>query len=247
MIIEDTSLLRLIRDAGKIHREIIDELFRSWLLSVWHTGREVEDWIIRAQKKRGVESAFLGQYGFPANIILSIDHVAVHGVPDEKEFKSWQVVKVDYGVRYKGYLTDAATTIIMWEAKNPRHIQCMQAARSGLQAGIDQAITGKTLGDIWSAVESRVVSEGFYIIKNLSWHGLGKKIHENPYVYNYWKAGKGEKLKRWLYIAIEPIVGLTTGQVVETDNFAICMKDGNIWVQEEHCGIVGDDGFEIIA
>jgi len=113
MIVTDQKILQILRDAGKIHREIIDELFESGLLAEGHTGIEVENWIIQQQKKRGVESAFLGQYGYPANIILSVNDVVVHGVPMDIPFESGDVLKVDYGIRYQGYLTDAATTIII--------------------------------------------------------------------------------------------------------------------------------------
>ncbi len=113
MIVTDPKILQILRDAGKIHREIIDELFATGLLTEGHAGVEVEEWIKEAQKKKGVESAFLGQYGYPANIILSVNDVVVHGVPLDIPFESGDVLKVDYGIRYKGYLTDAATTLII--------------------------------------------------------------------------------------------------------------------------------------
>lgn len=101
MIVTDPKILEILRDAGKIHREIIDGLFASGLLAEGHTGLEVEEWIKKAQKQHGVESAFLGQYGYPANIILSVDDVVVHGVPMNIPFESGNVVKVDYGIRYR--------------------------------------------------------------------------------------------------------------------------------------------------
>ena len=113
MIVSDPKILQILRDAGKIHREIIHELMNSGLLAIGRTGIEVEEWIKKAQTARGVESAFLGQYDYPANIILSINDVVVHGVPMDIAFESGDVVKVDYGIRYLGYLTDAATTIII--------------------------------------------------------------------------------------------------------------------------------------
>jgi methionyl aminopeptidase len=103
-----------------------------------------------------VESAFLGQYNYPANIILSVDDVVVHGVPMDIPFESGSVVKVDYGIRYKGYLTDAATTIIIGEPKNARHVRCIQVAKDALAAGIAQAKAGNFVGDISAAIETTV-------------------------------------------------------------------------------------------
>lgn len=247
MIVTDPKILQILRDAGKIHREIIDELFSTGLLAEGHTGIEVEEWIKEAQKKRVVESAFLGQYDYPANIILSVNDVVVHGVPMDIPFESGDVLKVDYGIRYKWYLTDAATTIIIWTPKNPRHVRCLEVTKAALAAGIAQAKAGNFVGDISSAIETTVTQGGFHIIRELTGHGLGVDIHEKPDIYNFWKAGKGERLKSWLYIAIEPIVGFSTGKIFDTGKHAICMDDGNIGVQEEHCGIVGEEGFEIIV
>jgi methionyl aminopeptidase len=247
MIVTDPQILQLLRDAGKIHREIIDELFATGLLTEGHTGIEIEEWIIQAQKKRGVESAFLGQYGYPANIILSVNDVVVHGVPMDIAFESGDVVKVDYGIRYRGYLTDAATTIIIWEPKNVRHVRCIEVAKQALAAGIAQAKAGNFVGDISSAIETAVTQGGFYIIRELTGHGLGTQIHEKPDIYNFWRPWKGERLKAGMYVAIEPIVGLSTGKIFDTGKHAICMDDGNIGVQEEHCGIIGEEGFEIIV
>lgn len=247
MIVTDSKILQILRDAGKIHREIIDELFATGLLSEGHTGLEVENWIIQAQKKRWVESAFLGQYGYPANIILSVNDVVVHGVPMDIPFESGDVVKVDYGIRYRWYLTDGATTIIIWTPKNPRHVRCIQIAKEALAAGIAEARAGNYVWDISSAIETTVTAGGFHIIRELTGHGLGTEIHEKPDIYNFGRPGKGERLQSGLYIAIEPIVGFTTGKIFDTGKFAICMDDGNIGVQEEHCGIVTEEGFEVIV
>jgi len=247
MIISDANILTLLRDAGKIHREIIDGLMRSGLLVPGHTGLQVEEWIKKEQKIHGVESAFLGQYGYPANIILSVNDVVVHGVPMDIPFESGDVLKVDYGIRYKGYLTDAATTIILGTPSDPRHQECIDVAREALWLGLEQARSGNTTGDIGYVVQKHVEEAGFHIIRELTGHGLGTKIHEKPDIYNYGKRGKWEILKKGMYIAIEPIVGFSTRHIFDTGKFAICMDDGGIGIQEEHCGIVGDDGFEIIA
>ena len=124
-----------------------------------------------------MESAFLGQYKYPANIILSVNDVVVHGVPMNIPFESGDVVKVDYGIRYRGYLTDAATTIIIGEPKNVRHVRCIQVAKDALAAGIAQAKAGNFVGDISAAIETTVIQGGFHIIRELTGHGLGTQIH----------------------------------------------------------------------
>lgn len=247
MIIQDTKTLKILRDAGKIHREIIDWLMKSGLLVPWNTGIQIEEWIKKEQKIHGVESAFLGQYDYPANIILSVNDVVVHGVPMDIPFESGDVLKVDYGIRYQWYLTDAATTVIIGKPSNPRHQECINAAREALRLWLKQARSWNTTGDIGFAIHTYITEAGFHIIRELTGHGLGTKIHEKPDIYNYGKQGKGDILKKGMYVAIEPIVWFSTRKVFDTGKFAICMEDGGIGVQEEHCGIIGDNGFEIIA
>ncbi len=247
MIVSDPKILQILRDAGMIHRDIIDGLMKSGLLDIGRTGIEIEEWIKKAQKEHGVESAFLGQYKYPANIILSVNDVVVHGVPQDIPFESGDVVKVDYGIRYLGYLTDAATTLIIGTPKNVRHVRCIEVARDALAAGIAQAKAGNYVGDISAAIETTVTRGWFHIIRELTGHGLGTQIHERPDIYNFGKPGKGERLKAWMYVAIEPIVGFSTRHIYDTGKHAICMEDGNIGVQEEHCGIITDEGFEIIV
>lgn len=247
MIVQDAKTLKILRDAGKIHCEIIDGLMRSGLLVPGHTGIQVEEWIKKAQKIHWVESAFLGQYGYPANIILSVNDVVVHGVPMDIPFEAGDVLKVDYGIRYQWYLTDAATTLILGKPSDSRHQKCINAAREALRLWLAQARSWNTTGDIGYVIQKYVEEAGFHIIRELTGHGLGTKIHEKPDIYNYGKQGKGDILKKGMYVAIEPIVGFSTRKIFDTGKFAICMDDGGIGVQEEHCGIVGDDGFEIIA
>lgn len=247
MIVTDQNTLQILRDAWKIHKNIIDGLFWSGLIKKGRTGQEIENWIIQALREHKVESAFLGQYGFPAHIIISVNDVVVHGVPMDIPFETGDVVKVDFGIRHRGLLTDAAQTVIIWKPNNPRHQNCIDIARLALERGMSEARTGHSTWDIGAAISDCVTRWGFHIIRELTGHGLGREIHERPDIYNYGKKGKWDILKKGMYIAIEPIVGFSTGKIFDTGNFAICMEDGNIGVQEEHCGIVGDDGFEIIA
>ena len=142
-----------------------------------------------------MESAFLGQYKYPANIILSVNDVVVHGVPADIPFESGDVVKVDYGIRYKTFLTDAATTIIIGEPKNARHVRCIEVAKDALAAGIAQAKAVNFVGDISAAIETTVTQGGFHIIRELTGHGLGTQIHEKPDIYNFRRPDKGQKLQ----------------------------------------------------
>jgi methionyl aminopeptidase len=176
-----------------------------------------------------------------------VNDVVVHGVPMDIPFESGDVVKVDYGIRYKGYLTDAATTMIIGEPKNARHVRCIEVAKQALANGIAQAKAGNFVGDISAAIETTVTQGGFHIIRELTGHGLGTQIHEKPDIYNFGRPGKGERLKAGMYVAIEPIVGFSTRHIFDTGKHAICMEDGNIGVQEEHCGIISEEGFEVIV
>ena len=244
MIINQDKQFQIVRENGKIHREIA-EIART-LLIVGNNWMIIEAMVKEQLAKYRCESAFLGQYDFPAHCIININDTVVHGVPNTQEFQEWDVVTFDFGVKRENLLTDAAFTVVVggWF---PEKQACIDVANEALQKWIQQARVWNTSGDIWSVIYDHVTSNGYYIIRDLTGHGLGTGIHEKPTIYNFGKPGQGARLKKGMYICIEPIVGYSTDEIFDTGNFAINMVDGWFGVQEEHCGIVGEDGFEIIA
>ena len=192
---------------------------------------------------------FKGFRGFPATICTMVNSEIVHGIPDNRTLKAGDLISIDCGVTYKNLITDAAFTVIVGgDETNPGRARFSQTVKRALEAGCSQAVEGNTLGDIGYAIEKTVKAAGYSIIKEFTGHGVGYAMHEDPYVFNYGKPGKGLKLKAGMTICIEPIVARgNPGYKTLKDGWTEVTLDGKDACQWEYCGVVGKSGFERFA
>ena len=183
----------------------------------------------------GASPAFKGLYGFPASACISINEEIVHGIPSPKRvLQLGDLVKLDVGVKYEGYFTDAAITVPVGEvdAESARLIEVTQRA---LSAGIAAATVGNHVGDIGAAIEAVVKAAGYTTADDLVGHYVGTKPHGDPQVPNFGKPKRGTKLMPGLTIAIEPMVNLG-GSRTRTlrDRWTIVTEDGSRSAHFEH-------------
>ena len=206
--------------------------------------REAED-IIR---DHGGIPGFKGYNDFPSTLCISINDCVVHGIPSAKPFQNGDIVSVDCGVFRNGFFGDAAYTFALGEVKE-EVMQLLQVTNTSLYRAIDQAIAGKRLGDIGFAVQNYVERQhGYYIVKELVGHGLGKDLHEKPEVANYGKRGKGIKLKEGLVIAIEPMVNMGTRNIyIAEDKWAVMTQDKKPAAHFEHSVVVRKGKADILS
>lgn len=193
--------------------------------------------------------AFKGFHGFPATICTMVNSEIVHGIPDDRVLNDGDILTIDCGVIYKKLITDAAFTIIVGgDETNPERARFSQTVKRALEAGCSEAIEGNTLGDIGYIIQKTVEEAGYSIIKEFTGHGVGHSMHEDPYVLNYGKQGKGLKLKAGMTICIEPIVarGKPKHKTLK-DGWTEVTVDGKDACQWEYCGVVGKSGFEVFA
>ncbi|MDD4151748.1 MAG: type I methionyl aminopeptidase [Candidatus Gracilibacteria bacterium] len=237
-----------MRKNAQIHKIVFEEIKKIALpgVSAW----EIDQLCLNICNRHNVLPGFKGVYGFPANICISINDVVVHGIPTKKMiFKSGDVVKFDFGVKDKelGLNTDAAFTMIIGENKDREVERFLRVNEEALYKGISKAIPGNRIGDIGHAIQSHVEAAGFHIIKDLTGHRIGYKLHEKPYVPNYGKPGTGELLIAGMTLAIEPIVGFSSGKMIDKDGkWEIYVADGSLGSQFEHTILVRDGYPEII-
>ena len=201
----------------------------------------VADEFIRSHS--GAFPAFKGLYGFPASACISINEEIVHGIPSPKRvLRLGDLVKLDVGVKYEGYFTDAAITVPVGEidARSTRLIECTQRA---LSAGIGAATVGNHVGDIGAAIEAVVKAAGYTTADDLVGHYVGTKPHGEPQVPNFGKPKRGVKLMHGLTIAIEPMVNLGgSGTKTLRDRWTIVTADGSRSAHFEHTIAVTDAG-----
>ena len=155
---------------------------------------------------------------------------------------------LDFGIKHGGLYTDHATTLIVGKPKSKEDELLVRATFEALQIGIDQAHVGNTTGDIGYAVQKVAEKYNLGYPKNLSGHGVGKAVHEEPHVPNFGEPGKGVKLQEGLVIAIEPMFTLGAGDLfVDKDGHSYRTKDGSRTAHTEHTVIVTKNGPEIIT
>jgi len=197
----------------------------------------------------GYESGKKGER-FPAALCVSVNDTIVHcpGSAGTNPIEEGDVVSLDFGVKHKGFYTDHAVTVIAGSKHDPKDVEMVRAAYEATEAGIAAARVGNTTGDIGEAVEKVAKKYGLGFPKNLSGHGVGKKIHEEPHVPNYRDPRFDVPLEEGLVIAIEPMFARGSGELfIDKDNFSYRTKDGSRTAHVEHTIIVTKNGPEILT
>lgn len=206
-------------------------------------------------ERDGDEMAFYGYktkrdtHGYPSGLCVSINDVIVHSPAGQNGvvFKEGDVVCIDFGIKHKGLFTDHAQTIIVGKG-SPEDERLVKGTYEALTAGINAARVGNTTGDIGFAVQQVAEKYGFGYPKNLSGHGVGKAVHEEPHVPNFGESGKGDKLVEGLVIAIEPMMTLGSGELyIDKDGHSYRTKDGSRTAHAEHTVLITKEGPEILT
>ena len=196
----------------------------------------------------GAEPAFKGLYGFPASVCASLNHEVVHGIPSPyRKLTEGDILSVDVGVKLDGWFADAAVTLGVGEidAENRR---LLDVTREALRLGIAEAVPGKRLGDIGSAVQTAAEKAGFSVVRELVGHGIGREPHEDPQVPNYGQPGRGPKLEEGLVIAIEPMLNAGVSDVrTLPDRWTVVTADRRRSAHFEHTVAVTAGGPRVLT
>lgn len=203
-------------------------------------------------EKEKARAAFLGykqdrnSRPFPAAICASVNEQVVHGIPLDYILKSGDILKIDIGVDYRGYITDAAVTIPIGVVSKTAE-QLIRVTRESLDRAISECVVGNFVGDIGFAIEEYVRLNGFNVIRELTGHGVGFGLHEDPTVYNFGKKGEGMELKPGLVLALEPMVSAGSDEVEELLDGSFVTKDGSLSAHFEHTVAITENGLEILT
>ncbi|MDO8601814.1 MAG: type I methionyl aminopeptidase [bacterium] len=216
------------------------------------TGLELDAIFERYVKRHGGSCVFFGYQPegadkpYPASICVSPNEVIVHGTPNKKPLKAGDIVSVDVGVNYQGYCADAAITVAVGKA-SPLVKKLIEVTRKSLELGIAAAKPGNTLGDIGYAIQTHITDNGFKVAKGLTGHGIGTALHEDPHVYNEGRSGEGMKLSPGMCLALEPMVGVGTGKIVQLPDDSYAIADGSLSAHFEHTIVITEKGNRILT
>jgi len=234
-----------IRQSALLAWEVLSSL--EPLMVPGTTTKEIDQEAARLIRERGGRPTFLGYRGYPANICVSIDDEVVHGIPGDRKLEEGQLVSVDLGVTYDGYVGDVARTFLVGEVP-PEKVALVLETERALWKGIEQAVEGNRVGDISSAIQRHVESCGYSVVRELTGHGVGRELHEDPQVPNFGRPHTGPRLWEGMVLAIEPMVAMGAPDVItDPDGWTVRTKDGLPSAHFEHTVVVRRGRAEVLS
>ena len=233
--IKSPAELEIMREAGRINATVL-----AAVKELLQPGVTTADLNAAAEKvlwEHGCISPFK-KYGYPpypASITVSINQELVHGVPSKKrKLKTGDIVSVDCGTVYNGFVGDSAFTAGVGEI-SAKAQELLEVTEGALQAAIDKMRPGNRTGDVSAAIQQYAESHGYFVTREYTGHGVGRQMHEGPQVPNYGVAGRGMPLRPGLTIAIEPMVLVGTAATrVLSDQWTVVSADGSLTAHFEH-------------
>ena len=244
--LKNAAQITAMRDAGRITGEAL--LIARDMVRPGISTYEIDQAIRRHIEKCGATPAFLGYCGFPASACISINDEVIHGIPaKDRILKDGDIVKIDTGATYRGYVGDSARTIpvgnVSEEAK-----KLIQVTRDSFWAGVAKLEAGNRLGDVGSAIDTLVRENGFSTVKRYVGHGIGTKMHEQPDVPNFGTPGRGIRLSAGMTLAIEPMVNVGRADVIElNDGWTVKTADGSLSAHYENTVALTSNGVLILT
>ena len=239
-----------MREAGRHVAEILAEL--AELVRPGITTKELDRFAEKKIDERGIESSFKGYdpYGlppYPGVICVSVNEEIVHGIPGLRTIQEGDIVSLDFGVSVEGFHGDSALTVTVGEVA-PERRALVEATRESLALAIAQMTPGRRLSDIGHAVQAHVEGQGYSVVRDFAGHGIGRRMHEPPWIPNYGAPGRGPRLVPGMVFAIEPMVNLgEPGVRILDDEWTAVTADGSASAHFEHTVVVTEEGPEVLT
>ena len=233
IIIKNSEQLQIMKKAGKITAEAL--LVARELIRPGISTKEIDTKIRTFIEKCGAVPSFLGYGGFPGSACISVNNEVIHGIPSPKVIlHEGDIVKIDVGARYCGYNGDSARTYPVGNVSEEA-LRLISVTEMSFYEAMKVARQGNRIGDIGSAIENFVISNGFSVVKKYIGHGVGRDLHEEPEVPNFGNPGRGPRLYAGMTLAIEPMVNVGTDDVrVLRDGWTVVTADGKLSAHYEN-------------
>ena len=230
-----------MREAGRINAEALTAVHIAIRPGI--TTAELDAIAAEVIRKYGATPTFLGvpgAYPYPATTTISINDELVHGIPGKRKLREGDIVSVDCGTTFEGYVGDSAFTVGVGEV-TPEAQQLIEVTEQALYVGIDKLRPRNRVGDVGYAIQQFVESRGYYLTRIYTGHGLGRGMWEGPQVPNYGTPGRGILLRRGMTIALEPMVLVGTPETrVLPDQWTVASVDGSLTAHFEHSVAITD-------
>lgn len=247
MIIKKSKYeISLMKVAGQIVAEVLatlKEMTKSGI-STWELDEKAEQ-IIRSHN---AIPTFKGYMGFPASICASINEEVVHGIPSkERILKEGDIISIDVGATYKGLVGDSAITVAVGDIPEDKKV-LLKATEEALYKGIEAALTTNCLDDVSGAIEKVCTEYKLGIVRNYGGHGVGRNMHEEPFIHNFRTGDKGPRLKPGMTLCLEPMFNIGVDDVhTLSDGWTVVTNDGKASAHFEHAIAITKQGPEILT
>lgn len=234
-----------MRPAGVVAGKVLDEV--AAFIRPGVTTRQIDSFAAERMQAHGAKSAFLGYRKYPCHICISVNEEVVHGLANDRELRFGDIVSLDVGVIYKGFVGDTARTVAVGGCGVLAQ-RLMDVTERSLYEGIAAALPGNRVTDISRAVQNYVEDNGFSVVREFVGHGVGRTVHEEPQVPNFVDSTMNHKLRPGMTIAIEPMVNAGRPDVkILKDGWTVVTQDGSLSAHFEHTILVTDGEPEILT
>ena len=234
--------LAIMREAGRINARALAAA--RAVIRPGVTTADINAAAAEVIRNHGAQPAFLG-YGeppFPAVTTVSVNDELVHGIPGKRKLREGDIVSVDCGTVFEGYVGDSAFSVGVGSISTLAE-KLLRVTEAALEAGILKMVAANRTGDVSAAIQEVVEGAGFQVVRDYTGHGVGRAMHEDPQVPNYGQAGRGVPLREGMTIALEPMVLVSTNETAVLDNhWTVVSADGSLTAHFEHTVAVTADG-----
>ena len=245
IIVKSERDLEAMRPACSVAGTVLEEV--AAFVQPGLTTRDVDEFAASRIKHHGGKSAFLGYRKYPCQICISVNDQVVHGMAGPRTLRFGDIVSLDVGVVYNGFVGDTARTVAVGGCDVLAQ-RLMDVTERALHEGIAQAVAGKRVADISRAVQNHVESHGFSVVREFVGHGVGRSMHEDPQVPNFVDGKSSPKLRPGMTLAIEPMVNAgLPGVKILNDGWTVVTQDGSLSAHFEHTVLITEGESEILT
>jgi methionyl aminopeptidase len=245
IVLKNERDIEAMRASGAVAAAVLDEV--AAFIQPGLTTREVDEYASVRIKAHGAKSAFLGYRKYPCHVCLSVNEEVVHGLAGDRRLQFGDIVSLDVGVVYHGFIGDNARTVAVGgcDVLSQKLIDVTERA---LYEGISAAVPGNRVVDISRAIQGYVESNGFSVVREFVGHGVGRTMHEEPQVPNFDDGKKSSQLRPGMTLAIEPMVNAGRPAVeILKDGWTVVTKDGQPSAHFEHTVLITEAEPEILT
>jgi methionyl aminopeptidase len=245
IIIKSDDEIALMREAGRILGEVLERLageVRPGLVV-----KDLDKIVDEEYKRRNVVPTFLGYLGYPARVCVSVNDEIVHGIPGDRVLQEGDIVSIDLGATYKGFVADSALTVGVGQIR-PETQQLIDVTYGALLEGIRAARPGARLGEVSNAIQTYAESFGYSLVREYVGHGVGRNMHEEPQVPNFGPPDRGPVLRKGMVLALEPMVNVGDWRTKKHDDeWTVSTLDGSLSAHFEHTIAITNGEAEVLS